>query len=235
MMKNICSVWKINKKERIIMLLTLIVCGIIGMGMMLLLCFTEVELPFLALGAIFAVVLWMLINLCLSLFSYQNTFDLIVSMGCRRKDFIISQIITVYINMLFELGVIGFIYLIEKMLYRFVYSAYGIDDITSYLWKPKMIWILFMLIPACRLLLEALILKYKKKAFWILWAIWMVCSLGCGRFITYLLENQQSLIVVVITNVMNMSIGVQMLFALVLTSAMLAVTYFLSRKHAVFM
>ena len=156
-------------------------------------------------------------------------------MGCRRKDFIISQIITVYINMLFELGVIGFIYLIEKMLYRCVYSAYGIDDITSYIWKPQMIWMLFLLIPACRLLLGALILKYKKKAFWILWAIWMVCSLGCGRFITYLLENQQSWIVVVITNVMNMSIGVQMLFALVLTSAMLAVTYFLSRKHAVFM
>ena len=217
------------------MLLTLMVCGIIGMGMMLLLCLVEEEIPFLALGTIFAVVLWLLINLCLSLFSYQNTFDLIVSMGCRRKDFIISQIITVYINMLFELGVIGFIYLIEKMLYRCVYSAYGIDDITSYIWKPQMIWMLFLLIPACRLLLGALILKYKKKAFWILWAIWMVCSLGCGRFITYLLENQQSWIVVVITNVMNMSIGVQMLFALVLTSAMLAVTYFLSRKHAVFM
>ena len=217
------------------MLLILNVCGIIGMGLMPVLRYVDEEIPFLALGAILMVVLWLLINLCLSLFSYQNTFDLIVSMGCRRKDFIISQIITVYINMLFELGVIGFIYLIEKMLYRCVYSAYGIDDITSYLWKPKMIWILFMLIPACRLLLGALILKYKKKAFWILWAIWMVCSLGCGRFITYLLENQQSWIVVVITNVMNMSIGVQMLFALVLTSAMLAVTYFLSRKHAVFM
>lgn len=217
------------------MLLILNVCGIIGMGLMPVLRYVDEEIPFLALGAILMVVLWLLINLCLSLFSYQNTFDLIVSMGCRRKDFIISQIITVYINMLFELGVIGFIYLIEKMLYRCVYSAYGIDDITSYLWKPKMIWILFMLIPACRLLVGALILKYKKKAFWILWAIWMVCSLGCGRFITYLLENQQSWIVVVITNVMNMSIGVQMLFALVLTSAMLAVTYFLSRKHAVFM
>ena len=235
MLKNICSVWKMNKKELMIMLLILNVCGIIGMGLMPVLRYVDEEIPFLALGAILMVVLWLLINLCLSLFSYQNTFDLIVSMGCRRKDFIISQIITVYINMLFELGVIGFIYLIEKMLYRFVYSAYGIDDITSYLWKPKMIWILFMLIPACRLLLGALILKYKKKAFWILWAIWMVCSLGCGRFITYLLENQQSWIVVVITNVMNMSIGVQMLFALVLTSAMLAVTYFLSRKHAVFM
>lgn len=224
-----------NKKELMIMLLILNVCGIIGMGLMPVLRYVDEEIPFLALGAILMVVLWLLINLCLSLFSYQNTFDLIVSMGCRRKDFIISQIITVYINMLFELGVIGFIYLIEKMLYRCVYSAYGIDDITSYLWKPKMIWILFMLIPACRLLVGALILKYKKKAFWILWAIWMVCSLGCGRFITYLLENQQSWIVVVITNVMNMSIGVQMLFALVLTSAMLAVTYFLSRKHAVFM
>ena len=235
MLKNICSVWKMNKKELMIMLLILNVCGIIGMGLMPVLRYVDEEIPFLALGAILMVVLWLLINLCLSLFSYQNTFDLIVSMGCRRKDFIISQIITVYINMLFELGVIGFIYLIEKMLYRFVYSAYGIDDITSYLWKPKMIWILFMLIPACRLLVGALILKYKKKAFWILWAIWMVCSLGCGRFITYLLENQQSWIVVVITNVMNMSIGVQMLFALVLTSAMLAVTYFLSRKHAVFM
>ena len=217
------------------MLLILNVCGIIGMGLMPVLRYVDEEIPFLALGAILMVVLWLLINLCLSLFSYQNTFDLIVSMGCRRKDFIISQIITVYINMLFELGVIGFIYLIEKMLYRCVYSAYGIDDITSYIWKPQMIWMLFLLIPACRLLLGALILKYKKKAFWILWAIWMVCSLGCGRFITYLLENQQSWIVVVITNVMNMSIGVQMLFALVLTSAMLAVTYFLSRKHAVFM
>ena len=217
------------------MLLILNVCGIIGMGLMPVLRYVDEEIPFLALGAILMVVLWLLINLCLSLFSYQNTFDLIVSMGCRRKDFIISQIITVYINMLFELGAIGFIYLIEKMLYRCVYSAYGIDDITSYIWKPQMIWMLFLLIPACRLLLGALILKYKKKAFWILWAIWMVCSLGCGRFITYLLENQQSWIVVVITNVMNMSIGVQMLFALVLTSAMLAVTYFLSRKHAVFM
>lgn len=235
MLKNICSVWKMNKKELMIMLLILNVCGIIGMGLMPVLRYVDEEIPFLALGAILMVVLWLLINLCLSLFSYQNTFDLIVSMGCRRKDFIISQIITVYINMLFELGVIGFIYLIEKMLYRCVYSAYGIDDITSYIWKPQMIWMLFLLIPACRLLLGALILKYKKKAFWILWAIWMVCSLGCGRFITYLLENQQSWIVVVITNVMNMSIGVQMLFALVLTSAMLAVTYFLSRKHAVFM
>ena len=235
MLKNICSVWKMNKKELMIMLLILNVCGIIGMGLMPVLRYVDEEIPFLALGAILMVVLWLLINLCLSLFSYQNTFDLIVSMGCRRKDFIISQIITVYINMLFELGVIGFIYLIEKMLYRCVYSAYGIDDITSYIWKPQMIWMLFLLIPACRLLVGALILKYKKKAFWILWAIWMVCSLGCGRFITYLLENQQSWIVVVITNVMNMSIGVQMLFALVLTSAMLAVTYFLSRKHAVFM
>lgn len=235
MLKNICSVWKMNKKELVIMLLTLIVCGIIGMGMMLLLCFADGEIPFLALGAIFMVVLWLLINLCLSLFSYQNTFDLIVSMGCCRKDFIISQIITVYINMLFELGAIGFIYLIEKMLYRFVYSAYGSDDITSYILKPKMIWMLFLLIPACRLLLGGLILKYKKKAFWILWAIWMVCSLGCGRFITYLLENQQSWIMLGIINVMNMSTGVQMLFVLVLTSAMLAITYFLSRKHAVFM
>ena len=235
MLKNICSVWKMNKKELMIMLLILNVCGIIGMGLMPVLRYVDEEIPFLALGAILMVVLWLLINLCLSLFSYQNTFDLIVSMGCRRKDFIISQIITVYINMLFELGVIGFIYLIEKMLYRFVYSAYGIDDITSYLWKPKMIWILFMLIPACRLLVGALILKYKKKAFWILWAIWMVCSLGCGRFITYLLENQQSWIMLGIINVMNMSTGVQMLFVLVLTSAMLAITYFLSRKHAVFM
>ena len=235
MLKNICSVWKMNKKELMIMLLILNVCGIIGMGLMPVLRYVDEEIPFLALGAILMVELWLLINLCLSLFSYQNTFDLIVSMGCRRKDFIISQIITVYINMLFELGVIGFIYLIEKMLYRFVYSAYGIDDITSYLWKPKMIWILFMLIPACRLLVGALILKYKKKAFWILWAIWMVCSLGCGRFITYLLENQQSWIMVGITNVMNMSTGVQVFFVLMSTSVMLVVTYFLLRKHAVFM
>lgn len=235
MMKNIYSVWKMSKKELIVMLLTLIVCGIIGMGMMLLLYLADGEIPFFALGAMFMVVSWLLINLCLSLFSYQNIFDLIVSMGCRRKDFIISQIITVYINMLFELGVIGIIYLTEKMLYRFVYSVYGIEDFTSYILKPKMIWILFLLIPACRLLLGGLILKYKKKAFWILWAIWMVCSLSCGRFITYLVKHQQSWIVVGITNVMNMSIGVQMLFVLVLTSAMLTVTYFLSRKHAVFM
>ena len=102
MMKNIYSVWKMSKKELIVMLLTLIVCGIIGMGMMLLLYLADGEIPFFALGAMFMVELWLLINLCLSLFSYQNIFDLIVSMGCRRKDFIISQIITVYMLIIKE-------------------------------------------------------------------------------------------------------------------------------------
>lgn len=234
MIKNICNVWKMNKSELFIMLIVLLACGILGMFLIPILIHVDSETPFIALGSVFATVIWGLINYILGLVGYQNTFDLIVSMGCRRKDFIISQTVAVYLNMLLEFVMIILIYAVENLLHRIVYPTYQMEDITGYILNPKMMGTLFLVIPALRLLMGALILKYKKKAFWIMWAIWVIGSYGSGRIISYLAHHPQNWIMIVISSLSNMEASVQMLLVLLLTVGMLIGTCALIRKQAVY-
>lgn len=234
MVKNICNVWKTNKKELLVMLIVLSAGGISGMITSQIAIRVDAQMPFMALGAVIALFMWGLINFILGLFGYQNTFDLMVSMGCRRKDYILSQTISVYINMLLEFGMIGLIYMAERLVHRLVYTTYEIEDFTAYILNPKMLVMLFLLIPATRLLMGALILKYKKKAFWIIWAIWMFGSYGSGRIIHYLVEHPQNWVMVCITALRNTSVGTQLVLTLLLTVGMLIGTYLLTRKQAVY-
>lgn len=234
MLKNICNVWKTSKSEFGIMLIVLLASGVLGMFLMPILIYMDVEMPYIAFGTLIAVFLWLLINFILGLFGYQNNFDLIVSMGCRRKDFIISQIVVVYINLLLELGVVGLVYVLEKMLYQVVYSSYEMFDITVYILKPKIMLVLFLLIPAFRLLIGAFVLKYKKKAFWIIWAIWMLGSFGSGRLIPYLAHHPKNWLWQCVLSMINLPGSVQMLMVLLLTIVMLSGTYLLTRKQAVY-
>ena len=136
--------------------------------------------------------------------------------------------------MLLEFGMIGLIYMAERLVHRLVYTTYEIEDFTAYILNPKMLVMLFLLIPATRLLMGALILKYKKKAFWIIWAIWMFGSYGSGRIIHYLVEHPQNWVMVCITALRNTSVGTQLVLTLLLTVGMLIGTYLLTRKQAVY-
>lgn len=234
MVKNIYSVWKINKNELFLMLGSLLVCGVLGMIVMTIVLHIDTEEPFITLGSLIAIVVWGMVNFILGLLGYQNTFDLIVSMGCRRKDFITSQIVVVYINMLLECGMLVLIYGIEKLLHRFVFSSHEMEMITTYILKPKILLMLLMIFPALRLLMGALLLRYKKKAFWIIWAIWVFGTYGSGRMISYLAHHPQNPIMAGITALGSMPDMLQMLLVVLITAGMLAGTYLFTRKQAVY-
>lgn len=234
MRRNIYSVWKTSKNEFLIMLIVLLVCGILGMVLAPILMHVDADMPFIAMGSFLAAVIWGLSNFILGLLGYQNTFDLIVSMGCRRKDFIISQTVVVYVNMLLEFMVVILVYGMEKLLHRLVYPVYEMEDITVYILTPKVMIMLILLIPALRLLMGALLIKYKKKAFWIIWTIWVFGSYGSGRIIHYLVDHPQNWVMVCITTLRNTSVGAQLVLTLLLTLGMLIGTYLLTRKQAVY-
>ena len=108
------------------------------------------------------------------------------------------------------------------------------EDITVYILTPKVMIMLILLIPALRLLMGALLIKYKKKAFWIIWAIWVFGSYGSGRIIPYLVHHPQNLFMLCITALGKIPDVVQIMMMVLLTGGMLVGTYLLTRKQGVF-
>lgn len=107
-------------------------------------------------------------------------FNMEVAMGCSRKEFFFSYYLTGFVMNGVYAIIMAIMCIIENALGRMLYPGMENDiDLLSYIIRggiPAVV-VLTVIGGFC----GTLVLRYGKKAFWVLWAIWMVLCLGGPR------------------------------------------------------
>lgn len=109
-------------------------------------------------------------------FSLLINFKLQVGMGSTRKDFLVSSYIVGAVSSLVLVFFVAAASAVSQAAYSRIYGTKDILDVTPMVLKWG-IPAAFSL-PAVSSMCGALILRFGKRAGWIIWAIWMIGCLG---------------------------------------------------------
>lgn len=107
-------------------------------------------------------------------------FNMEVAMGCSRKEFFFSYYLTGFVMNGVYAIIMAIMCIIENALGRMLYPGMENDiDLLSYIIRGGIPVVVVLTVTGgfC----GTLVLRYGKKAFWVLWAIWMVLCLGGPR------------------------------------------------------
>ncbi len=184
MLKRIWNVWKFNLSE----LYTTILSGLGGwiFGVLLVavvLHFDKSATSSAIMGTFMAVLVGCFINILMGIMTYGYSFNTAVSMGSTRKEFIIADGATAYINLTIEIAVVLILHSAEKALCAALYPAKECEDLLKILGDYRIVLGIILFVPAIRMFCGALILKFQKKAYWTLYALFMISFLGGTRFV----------------------------------------------------
>lgn len=194
MLEKIKAVWKLGISELYFGLGVIIFCGIFGMSLMAMLVKLDTTVTeFVPLGSIMAVVVWLAFNIFFGIFSYGNFFNVALSLGCTRKDFMLGSSAACWLNMLLSAAAAAIVYLAERSLGSILYPKLQYNEIVEEKLNYWIIIAIIVLLPIVRMFLGALILKFQTKAFWGIWVLWMVCFWGVPGLISYAENHPQSL------------------------------------------
>lgn len=168
----------IQKKDWIWMLILIFGAGIFGIALFGVIALLDAEtVSYFPLGTLMAMIAALLYEMIMPMANLGNTFDVEVSMGCTRKQFFISYCVINIVSMLLCVACIMCLNLGERFLYRQIYVHMEEEiDLFPYLlrWGLPAAVVIPVLAGFCGSLMQ----KFGRTAFWILWAIWMVCCLG---------------------------------------------------------
>lgn len=119
-------------------------------------------------------------------------FNMEVSMGCTRLRFFVSYYVVSFVFSACYIGIILLLNIAERVLEKRLYPNLSCEiDFLPYLLKGG--------IPAAAAVClvsgfcGVLILRYGRKAFWVLWAVWMICTIGLPRIHEAMEEAPNSL------------------------------------------
>ena len=127
-------------------------------------------------GTMLAVTAFAFIHLFGITFSFIGDFNMAISLGETRKRFVAGYALFNLLEIaVLELEIVVF-GVVEKFLLEnaFPQSVMEIDLTTFFSWKYLLGTMLIL--ETVELFFGAIILKYGMKAFWVLWAVWMI---GC--------------------------------------------------------
>lgn len=111
-------------------------------------------------------------------FSFMGDFNMAISLGATRKSFVSGYVLFNLLEIaVLEVEIILF-GMFEKFMLKtaFPQASMEIDLTTLFTWKYLLgAMVVFTVL---EMLLGAVILRYGVKAFWVLWAIWMIVCLA---------------------------------------------------------
>lgn len=239
MIKRISDIWKLNLSELYIMLGTVLGCGILGMIMTFIIVrLDDTVTSYAPLGSFMAVLLSLLFGLLVGIFTYGNLFNTAVAFGCTRKEFIVANGIVSLINTVIDVVLVAVIYLIENAVGKILYPGMECENLMQNLWDYRIIFLAVVLfLPLLRMFFGALILKFQTKAFWGIWALWMLFCIGGPGLSRHMENNPDSFVTVLIHNVMEFMTHMSGVAAtaslLVIAVVLLTVATALLRKQSV--
>ena len=170
-----------------------LVMWIIGMVFMVVMQRSDPEDTYAALGTRFAMIGSAGVGTFIILINLGVNFNTQISLGNRRTPFLISYYIAWLLGFFLYFGMLLLISAGEDAVYTILWSGKALEE------ELDMRGILLQFgIPACFALpafgtfCGALLLRYKRKAFWILWVLWMFCAIGIPNLMDAADQEAQS-------------------------------------------
>lgn len=187
------------------------------------------------LGSMVAFGCSVLTMLFVGLATFGENFSNAICMGRTRKSFISAYyIITLGYILLNFIICIAFVF-IERTIYAIIYPDY----VFKFVALSKLSFIIFLFIIFTVLIVPTfvgvLLLKYGKKAFWILWSIWMISTAVLPRLVEKAYTSSNPTIVTIKNSTISMfgsvSISILLLTGGVILIAMFITTVNLTLKQ----
>lgn len=237
MIKRIIDTWKLTATELYVTLLFMLGCGIFGLIIEGVVLTVDAEANSAIIGTLFAIFVGIFANWLFGIFAFGNSFNTVMSLGSTRKEFLIANGVTDYVNVIIETIAIIIFYFVESFLCKVIYADREFDNLVWFLADYRIVLGIIIILPAIKMLGGALILKFKKVAYWIMWALWIVTFLGFNRFADYIAKNPESLIARICSGILEFVTGMsgiaQAVTFLIITCIFIAATVLLVRKEAV--
>lgn len=181
-------------------------------------------------GTVMAWIVFCFVSVMMGMFGMGNYFDWHVGLGRTRKSFFICDLITECCFNLVSLVVIGALCLVEGGILKAFYASYAEEGKT--LWGPWLFWIIpvfAIVLAVVREFTGSILMRFGKKAFWVMWALWMLICLVPG--------NKNGVIGEMIRKAMGGIAGVSVtgwaVMGAVLVILLSAVSWLIIRKQAV--
>lgn len=193
MLDMIKKQFQIRKNELIFLGVSEVVVFILGIIIQaLVINFDNTVQSVFELGTSIAFVFSLFALMIIILATFGVNFEYAVGMGRTRKSFLISYISVTLCHTVIVI-VTGFILsFIEKLLYTQMYPQYNFDNVILDHISAVVIIAVILAEVIIPMFMGALLLKYKMKAFWIMWAIWMVGTVVLPKLLTSALVNENS-------------------------------------------
>ncbi|MBP3542927.1 MAG: hypothetical protein J6J86_01735 [Lachnospiraceae bacterium] len=191
-MKMIYEIWNLNKKDLLIILGSMAgawLFGVILVAVIMNIPALEAE-DYALIGGFMMLIVWVAVNLFVGAFTLEKQFGMAVSMGRSRKEVILTYWIIYTLNVLLEFFSIILLDKVERVLAAWLYRGVPCGfDLMPYLLDWRLILGILIVVPAVNLFLGMLIMKFQRKAFWGIWAVWMLGSIGLPKLVHFVDEN----------------------------------------------
>lgn len=189
------------------------------------------------LATIFAIMMGIISTVLFGIVSFQIHFNNAVSMQIARKRFAISYLITAFIQMLVVVIMVIILGYIDKGLAGVLYPNIEQEfDIVTIFRGPYIVLITIGSV-ILQMFLGAVNLRFGKKAFWVLWVIWMSMCFLPQRIADAVENNSNSVFGNIGRGFVNITskygAGMWMNLAIVCLIIMSVITVVIIRKQSV--
>lgn len=156
-----------------------LIIWLIGFGILHLIMLEDAD-SWLALGTLMAVIIEAMIALLTGAMSMGICFNLQVSMGCTRKRFYVSYYLANVIKDLLIVLLLLLLCATETQLCGWIYPGTA-GKLDLFPWLLKLGVPAALAVPAVGSLCGAILLRFGRKGYWVLWFLWMFAFLGVPR------------------------------------------------------
>ena len=195
---------------------------------------SEPDFTVFRLGTVMAWIIFCFISIGMGMFGMGAYFNWHVGFGRTRKSFFICDMATEFCWNLLSLIIIWGLSFAEGGILKLFYGPYK-EEIKALwgIWFGCMIPVLALLLVLMRELTGTLIMRFGNKAFWVMWALWMIICLVPGKIKSFKTSALGKLIEKITVWIIGMSVTGWIIMGIVLVILIMAVSWMLMRKQMV--
>ena len=133
------------------------------------------------IGTFMVIVMIIVLSIMVGTVKFTTQFNNAISMGKTRKNFFVSYtVVTIVMTSLEAIMVYAFHY-IERMEFRIFYTAIPLEFDMSTVLRVPYVMMAVLLCSTLQLLLGSMVLRFGRKFFWAIWAVYMMICLLPSR------------------------------------------------------
>lgn len=195
---------------------------------------SEGDFTVFRMGTVMAWIIFFFISVGMGMFGMKGYFNWHVGFGRTRKSFFVCDMATELCWNLISLVFIGVLCLVEGGILKVFYGSFR--EGKEIVWGAWLIWaipVAALLLTVSRELTGCLLLRFGNKAFWVMWAVWMLVCLLPGRLAESKNSGIEEMAAGLVTWLTGISITGWIIMGVIMVSLLLGISWLIIRKHAV--